>query len=261
MVLGACAAGSPSSAVELINEAHGVLLRACADGAGRHFQGLSQAARNLKQLRTRQRRWLAHIDIAFNMLRHVTKPLLDEFIREVDASLTDPNVIGIAPKMAGSASPSPAVPMEAVGVQATVEVLDVGCSPWEPLVVSEADNAAKEKAAADQAAADKAAKEDPTFEVRAALGTPLAHASADPLWDDYDPWRSSYGDHKAAAEHVLQCGSCTNPIIPGTQSRVPGICTACQVRYEALYRPSWRSSGWSSSSRSSWSWGRGKKGR
>jgi len=58
----------------LIFALHSELLRGIADATGRHFQGLAQASRQLPGLAARQRRALLHVDISYNMVRHMSAP-------------------------------------------------------------------------------------------------------------------------------------------------------------------------------------------
>ena len=71
------------SSEALIDEAHGVLLRDLSEIAGRHFQGLAQASRGFKHMSPRLRKKLHHFDITYNYTRHVTAPLLTEFVNGI----------------------------------------------------------------------------------------------------------------------------------------------------------------------------------
>ena len=71
---------------------HGRALRLTAAHSGIHFQGLSQASRYMKGLSTSSRRRLMHIDIAFNLIRHITSPSCDKFIEGLKEELNDPKV-------------------------------------------------------------------------------------------------------------------------------------------------------------------------
>ena len=66
---------------------HGRALRLTAAHCGIHFQGLSHASRCLKELSTPSRRRLIHIDIAFNLIRHITSPSCDKFITGLEKEL------------------------------------------------------------------------------------------------------------------------------------------------------------------------------
>ena len=71
----------------LLASAHGRVLRLLAGRAQRHFEGLGQASRQLKGLPTRLRRKLAHLDIACAYSRHVTEPMIEQFMNEFDVAL------------------------------------------------------------------------------------------------------------------------------------------------------------------------------
>ena len=74
-------------AASLIASAHGKLLRLLAEDAGRHFEGLSQAARFHKALPNAVRRRITQLDIAHNYIRHVTQPLVLAFHEDVKCHL------------------------------------------------------------------------------------------------------------------------------------------------------------------------------
>ena len=66
----------------LICELHNLLLRELSKDAGMQFQGLQQAARFYrlkKRLGLNRAKKLANFDVAFNIMRHLTKPGLQEF--------------------------------------------------------------------------------------------------------------------------------------------------------------------------------------
>ena len=71
-------------AAELISATHAEILRLLASNTGIHFQGLSQAART-KQLglSTRTRRHLTTLDVAHNLVRHITKVSAARLVQEV----------------------------------------------------------------------------------------------------------------------------------------------------------------------------------
>ena len=67
------------TAVDLIVDAHGALLRGISECSGQHYQGLSQAARHFSRtLTSKQKRYLCNLDTAFNVLRHVTRPKITQ---------------------------------------------------------------------------------------------------------------------------------------------------------------------------------------
>ena len=70
----------------LLLAAHGTLLRLLAAEAGEHFQGLAVAARR-STLSAPLKRKLVNIDVAFNLLRHITEPSVDAFVAEVRDAL------------------------------------------------------------------------------------------------------------------------------------------------------------------------------
>ena len=66
----------------LICELHNLLLRELSKDAGMQFQGLQQAARFdrlKKRLGNNMAKKLANLDMAFNIMRHLTKPGVQEF--------------------------------------------------------------------------------------------------------------------------------------------------------------------------------------
>ena len=70
----------------LVCELHNLLLRELSSEAGRQFQGLQQAARFYrcqKKLCNNMTKKLVNIDVAFNVMRHLTKPGLQEFANSV----------------------------------------------------------------------------------------------------------------------------------------------------------------------------------
>ena len=77
-------------AVALVAAAHGRLLRLLSDGAGKHFQGVSQGMRFFgRQLSSRQMRFALNLEVAYNVTRHVTVTLLKEFEAEMSAAIAD----------------------------------------------------------------------------------------------------------------------------------------------------------------------------
>ena len=86
-------------AIALIQQAHGQALRSICRRCNQHFSGLAQASRFLRQEgkgTTRFHRQLSHLDIAFNISRHVTKPRIDAFLSEVDAVTPEPPFAALA---------------------------------------------------------------------------------------------------------------------------------------------------------------------
>ena len=77
------------TAVQLLLDCHGQLLRELSVASGRHFQGLAQAARTSPWLSTRTRRRLRELDCTAAFIRHVTKPLIADFVSEVEAELKE----------------------------------------------------------------------------------------------------------------------------------------------------------------------------
>ena len=67
----------------LVVELHGELLRALSLQADCHFEGLAQASRRFPTLPTRLRRRVRDLDVTFNYIRHITKPLASTFFNEV----------------------------------------------------------------------------------------------------------------------------------------------------------------------------------
>jgi len=77
-------------AATLLMELHGDLLRALASHHGMHFQGLQQAARHARRfdlIGNGLAKKLIQLDVAFNMLRHVTLPLADQLRKEIAAAI------------------------------------------------------------------------------------------------------------------------------------------------------------------------------
>ena len=71
-------------AAELIAATHAEILRLLADTTGIHFQGLSQAARNKSLcLPTKVRRHLTTLDVAHNLVRHITTVSAARLLAEV----------------------------------------------------------------------------------------------------------------------------------------------------------------------------------
>ena len=80
------------SAAALVFQIHGSMLRSACHRAGRHFEGLAQAARFLRQrgyISTPMLKKLIRIDDTFNVLRHITKEsvnnYLNAFQKEIDS--------------------------------------------------------------------------------------------------------------------------------------------------------------------------------
>ena len=80
------------SAAALVFQIHGSMLRSACHRAGRHFEGLAQAARFLRQrgyISTPMLKKLIRIDDTFNVLRHITKEsgnnYLSAFQKEIDS--------------------------------------------------------------------------------------------------------------------------------------------------------------------------------
>ena len=71
-------------AAELIAATHAEILRLLANTTGIHFQGLGQAARTKSLcLSTKLRRHLAHLDVAHNLVRHITTVSAARLVDEV----------------------------------------------------------------------------------------------------------------------------------------------------------------------------------
>ena len=71
----------------IINDTHNQALHLLSNWGDRHYQGLHQAARELKFLGTRLRRKLRQLDDAYNVSRHVTAPRARGFLQELSAAL------------------------------------------------------------------------------------------------------------------------------------------------------------------------------
>merc|ERR1712232_1472866 len=101
---------APMAAAALVTELHGELLRALSQHAGRHFEGLAQASRSFPTLSPRLRRRLRNLDTTFSYIRHVTKPLANNFLSEVlDAVSTSVPVVA-SPTASCTTTPSLATP-------------------------------------------------------------------------------------------------------------------------------------------------------
>ena len=72
----------------IIMALHGRALRLTAAHSGVHVQGLSHASRFLKGLSTTSRRRLIHIDIAYNLIRHITSPYANDFVQNLEQELS-----------------------------------------------------------------------------------------------------------------------------------------------------------------------------
>ena len=65
---------------------HSDLLQVMASQTGQHFQGLSQASRTKKlNLTNRQKKMLSQVDIAWNIIRHISTVRAMETLREFRA--------------------------------------------------------------------------------------------------------------------------------------------------------------------------------
>ena len=61
-----------------------------SERTGKHFQGLQQASRVLRKtsrLPDRLAKKMSNIDVAFNLIRHITSASVDSFVKELDAAL------------------------------------------------------------------------------------------------------------------------------------------------------------------------------
>ena len=61
-----------------------------SERTGTHFQGLQQASRVLRKtshLPDRLAKKMSNIDVAFNLIRHITSASVDSFVKELDAAL------------------------------------------------------------------------------------------------------------------------------------------------------------------------------
>ena len=77
-----------AEALSLVCLAHHKVFQVISNSAGRHFEGLSVAARHLKhRLSSSQQRRLRNLDIACNLSRHITLPLIESFIAEMEAAV------------------------------------------------------------------------------------------------------------------------------------------------------------------------------
>ena len=71
-------------------ELHGAALRRLAAAQGRHFEGLQQASRIAKAknlLPDKLAKRLQRVDVAFNVLRHITGPSADQLLHDLDKAL------------------------------------------------------------------------------------------------------------------------------------------------------------------------------
>merc|ERR1712032_233909 len=98
------------AAAALVSELHGELLRALSQHAGRHFEGLAQASRSFPTLSPRLRRRLRNLDTTFAYIRHVTKPLSDNFLSEVLDAVSTSVPVFASPSTSCSTTPSLATP-------------------------------------------------------------------------------------------------------------------------------------------------------
>merc|ERR1712032_339960 len=98
------------AAAALVSELHGELLRALSQHAGRHFEGLAQASRSFPTLSPRLRRRLRNLDTTFAYIRHVTKPLSDNFLSEVFDAVSTSVPVFASPSTSCSTTPSLATP-------------------------------------------------------------------------------------------------------------------------------------------------------
>merc|ERR1711920_802357 len=99
-----------TAAAALVSELHGELLRALSQHAGRHFEGLAQASRSFPTLSPRLRRRLRNLDTTFAYIRHVTKPLSDNFLSEVLDAVSTSVPVFASPSTSCSTTPSLATP-------------------------------------------------------------------------------------------------------------------------------------------------------
>eukprot|EP00929_Paragymnodinium_shiwhaense_P092108 TRINITY_DN51997_c0_g1_i2.p1 TRINITY_DN51997_c0_g1~~TRINITY_DN51997_c0_g1_i2.p1 ORF type:complete len:386 (+),score=60.53 TRINITY_DN51997_c0_g1_i2:61-1158(+) len=70
----------------ILCDLHGQVLRGIADLTNVHFQGLAQAARALRQdkaISNKSAKKLAHLDIAYNLTRHITNAYADSFLGDI----------------------------------------------------------------------------------------------------------------------------------------------------------------------------------
>ena len=70
-------------AAALLLHLHGEVLREAAARTGRHYEGLGQLSRSVPGLTSRLRRRLCQLDAAAALIRHVTKPLCEQFLLDV----------------------------------------------------------------------------------------------------------------------------------------------------------------------------------
>jgi len=101
----------------LIADFHGRLLRRLSAHANVHFQGLHQAARHFRRggaLGAAMLRKLAHVDIAFNYVRHVTAVSVEEYLRDLEVAFAGAgnHLDGlVAVRASPVAAPGPASPL------------------------------------------------------------------------------------------------------------------------------------------------------
>ena len=74
-------------ATALVAEAHGRALRLVAFARGRHFVGLASASRACRFLPNKLQKKLVALDSAFAVTRHITRPSLESFVRELEEAL------------------------------------------------------------------------------------------------------------------------------------------------------------------------------
>ena len=99
MILLACLhlrpAAMAASATVLVAELHGEVLRILALAAQRHFQGLGQATRwHRDKLSSSLRRRLLRLEAAYQVMRHITEPLVTELLDEVGHGLVAHALVG-----------------------------------------------------------------------------------------------------------------------------------------------------------------------
>jgi len=82
-----------SDPTSLICRAHGAALRGISEALDRHFVGLAVAARQAlrkRRINPKMCKSLCRLDVAFALVRHVTKPKVDSLLCELQASLDGP---------------------------------------------------------------------------------------------------------------------------------------------------------------------------
>ena len=99
-------------AAELISATHTEILRLLASNTGIHFQGLAQAART-KQLglSTKTRRHLTTLDVAHNLVRHITSVSAKRLVQEVTQATSNSEHPGKPPGTFQGGVPGAATPV------------------------------------------------------------------------------------------------------------------------------------------------------